>query len=135
MHPLTLQHMWPRNIDRNLSNELRNQNDFTAPRVNSTFFTKFPLFTFPKAWNQAGTATYYFNFTTFKIFLSEELFNNNYSENFVPTTLPPPLTPNATPTHLKTRSTHFISIYYLTNPINKYFFLPNIPSPPSPPPP
>ena len=91
MHPPSLQHMWPRNIDRNLSNELRNQNDFTAPRVNSTFFYQISPIHFPQSLESSRNCYYYSNFTTFKIFLREELFNNNYSENFVPTTLPPPL--------------------------------------------
>ena len=55
------------------------------PRANYNFFTKFPLFTFPKAWNNAGIVTHYSNFTTFKIALTEELLNNNNNtENLTP---------------------------------------------------
>ena len=69
------------------------------PRANYNFFTKFPLFTFPKAWNNAGIVTHYSNFPTFKIALTEELLNNNNNtENLTPTVLPPslPLLPQLT---------------------------------------
>ena len=90
--PPTFQLLWQKNTARNLNNELRNQNDFTMPRANSNFFTKFPLFTFPKEWNNAGIVTHYSNLTTFKIALTEELLNNNNNtENLTPTVLPPSL--------------------------------------------
>ena len=90
--PPTFQLLWQKNTARNLNNELRNQNDFTMPRANSNFFTKFLLFTFPKEWNNAGIVTHYSNLTTIKIALTEELLNNNNNtENLTPTVLPPSL--------------------------------------------
>jgi len=65
--PPSLLHSWPKNTVRNIDHDLRNQNDYIVPRANLTFFTKFPLYTFPLAWNSAGIFSFYNNTTTFKI--------------------------------------------------------------------
>ena len=55
--PPTLKHMCLTNSERTLSHHLRNQDEYTIPRANYTFFTRFPLYTLPKAWNTAGVDT------------------------------------------------------------------------------
>ena len=40
--PPTFQHHWQKNTARNLNNALRNQNDFTMPRANYSFFYQIP---------------------------------------------------------------------------------------------
>ena len=57
------------------------------------FFTRFPLYTLPKIWNNAGLITLYKNPTTFKIVLNEELQSGDET-NRTHLPLPPPLPPN-----------------------------------------
>ena len=77
--PPTLKYMCQKNSARAISHNLRNQDDYTIPRANYTFFTRFPLFTLPTAWNSAGIVTFYNNTTTFKIALLNELHESNES--------------------------------------------------------
>ena len=57
--PPTLKYMCQKNSSRAISHNLRNQDDYTIPRANYTFFTRFPLYTLPIAWNSAGIVTFY----------------------------------------------------------------------------
>ena len=109
--PSTLQLSWPRNSERDIDHNLRNSNDYTIPRANLTFFTRFPLYTFPLAWNSAGFFTSYQNQTTFKIALSNELYGitvNNIlplpNQPLPPLPLPHPLSPPPPPTQPVTPS-------------------------------
>ena len=74
--------MWPKNSERDTQHNLRNTGDFTVPRANLSFFTKFPLYSFPKAWNSSGLLTYYQNPITFKIALLNELHGVNDNNIF-----------------------------------------------------
>ena len=65
--PRTLQHMCTSNSERSISQNLRNRNEYFVHRSNFSFFNRFPLYTLPQTWNNAGIVTFYNNTTTFKI--------------------------------------------------------------------
>jgi hypothetical protein len=67
--------VWPKNTNRELSQQLRNNNDFTVPAVHRENFKRFPLYSFPNTWNSLGPVKFQANRTTFKISLTDELFN------------------------------------------------------------
>ena len=62
-----------RNNDRNLEYELRNTDEYVVPSARIEFFKRFPLYTFPIAWNTLGDLTFQSNRTTFQIALKEFL--------------------------------------------------------------
>ena len=62
-----------RNNDRNLEYELRNNDEYVVPSARIEFFKRFPLYTFPIAWNTLGDLTFQSNRTTFQIALKEFL--------------------------------------------------------------
>jgi hypothetical protein len=65
---------WPKNANRALTHNLRNSNDFIIPAANRESFKRFPLYSFPTAWNSLGPVKFQQNRTTFKIALTDELF-------------------------------------------------------------
>ena len=71
--PSSFANNWIKNSDRNVPHHLRNSDDYYVPPAKLAFFTRFPLYTLPKIWNNAGLITLYKNPTTFKIVLNEEL--------------------------------------------------------------
>ena len=71
----TFANSWKKNTERNIEHSLRNENAFTVPKVNLSFFKRFPLYTFPNTWNEAGDLKFYQNPTTFKIQLRYTLHN------------------------------------------------------------
>ena len=75
--PSSFANIWIKNSDRNVPHHLRNSDDFYVPPANLTFFTRFPLYTLPKTWNNAGLITLYNNPTTFKIAVNEELLSGD----------------------------------------------------------
>ena len=72
--PISFSNTWPRNNARQLSQNLRNDNDFTLPNPRIEQFKKFPLYALPQEWNNAAELTFYYNRTTFKHALREQLF-------------------------------------------------------------
>ena len=91
--PRTLQHMCTSNSERSISQNLRNRNEYFVPRSNFSFFNRFPLYTLPQTWNNAGIVTFYNNTTTFKIALLNELLENPESTSLnQPLPLPLPHT-------------------------------------------
>ena len=84
--------IWMKNSERNTQHELRNANEYQIPLAKLSFFTRFPLYTLPKTWNNAGIVTCYSNPTTFKIALNEELLLGN-EINRIQIPLPPPSPP------------------------------------------
>jgi hypothetical protein len=68
--------VWPKNTTRALSQKLRNSNDFIIPPVHRESFKKFPAYTFPNTWNSLGPVKFQLKRTTFKISLTDELFNS-----------------------------------------------------------
>ena len=65
--PPALLNLWPRNADINPHYQLRNNEEYSIPRVNYTFFTNSPAYSLPHLWNSHPTITPHRNFTTFKI--------------------------------------------------------------------
>ena len=72
--PISFQHTWQRNNERQISQNLRNENEFTLPIPRIEQFKKFPLYSLPLEWNHAGELVFYENRTTFKLALREKLF-------------------------------------------------------------
>ena len=87
-----------KNSERNTQHELRNANEYQIPLAKLSFFTRFPLYTLPKTWNNAGIVTCYSNPTTFKIALNEELLQGN-EINRIQIPLPQPPSPPHLPNH------------------------------------
>jgi hypothetical protein len=67
---------WPKNATRSLNQQLRNNNDFIIPTVHREIFKRFPLYSFPSTWNSLGPVKFQQNRITFRISLTEELFNS-----------------------------------------------------------
>ena len=87
-----------KNSERNTQHELRNANEYQIPLAKLSVFTRFPLYTLPKTWNNAGIVTCYSNPTTFKIALNEELLQGN-EINRIQIPLPQPPSPPHLPNH------------------------------------
>ncbi len=70
----TFVNVWKTNLDRNNIQNLRNADnlDTVAPKFEG--FKRFPLYDFPRAWNEVGDMKLQHNATTFKIWLKNELF-------------------------------------------------------------
>ena len=93
--PGTLHNLWPKNTDRNIKIQLRNLNDYTLPKVNYSFFTRFPPYSFPLIWNTyEGTSKLQTSRFTFITYLKNEFLNDH-----IPPTVPhPPTLPSSEPT-------------------------------------
>ena len=64
---------FPTNQLRNIDHNLCNQHEFIIPGCRIEWFKKFPLYTFPLAWNNLGDLGFQFNRTTFHFALKEYL--------------------------------------------------------------
>ena len=71
--PNSFKNMFIKNNDRDVAYELRNVGAYV---LRIELFKKFPIYTFPTAWNNAGTLAYYDNKITFQKALCEELFES-----------------------------------------------------------
>ena len=71
--PPSFTSIYPTNQLRNIDHILHNQNKFIVPGVRIEWFKKFPLYTFPQAWNNLGDLGFQFNRTTFHFALKEYL--------------------------------------------------------------
>ena len=71
--PISFQNVWQKNSDRQISQNLRNENEFTLPIFRIEQFKKFPLYSLPQEWNAAEELVYYQNRVTFKHALREKL--------------------------------------------------------------
>jgi len=71
--PPSFDGVWPLNANRNIEHELRNTNDFTVAPPRFEGFKKFPLYSFSKAWNEAGDLRLYNNKFTFRVALRDKL--------------------------------------------------------------
>jgi len=71
--PMSFQNVWQKNSDRQISQNLRNENEFTLPIPRIEQFKKFPLYSLPQEWNAAEELVYYQNRVTFKHALREKL--------------------------------------------------------------
>ena len=61
------------NATRDIDYDLRNAGAYAVPAVRIELFKRFPLYTFPTAWNAIGDLQFYSNRTTFIISLKENL--------------------------------------------------------------
>ena len=64
-----------KNNNREIVYELRNAEAYKVPAARIELFKKFPIYSFPVAWNQVGILGYYNNRITFEIALKEHLFS------------------------------------------------------------
>ena len=60
---------------RNIFQKIRNADAYTVPAAGIELFKKFPLFTFPIAWNSVGILAYFNNPILFQRALKEEIFS------------------------------------------------------------
>jgi len=72
---------WTRNINRETEHNLRNNDDFTVPAPHYENFKKYPLYSFPYAWNNLGDVKFQRNKVTFQIALTDQLFDQLISNN------------------------------------------------------
>ena len=71
----SFENVWPKNNARNINHELRNANEFYLPPIHKEIFRKSPLYSLPHTWNTLGPVKFHTNRTTFKIALTDELFD------------------------------------------------------------
>ena len=74
--PKSFSNVFACNNDRNIEYELRNNDEYTLPDVRIEYFKRFPLYSFPQAWNTLGDLIFQSNRTTFQIALKDFLLNN-----------------------------------------------------------
>ena len=74
--PKSFSNVFACNNDRNIEYELRNNDEYTLPAVRIEYFKRFPLYSFPQAWNTLGDLIFQSNRTTFQIALKDFLLNN-----------------------------------------------------------
>ena len=96
--PVSFNNFWQTNTSRNTQHNLRNTHDYTIPRANYSFFTRFPAHSFPTLWNSAGPSKYHENKITFQKSLKDELIGINYIAAPPHPPPSPPLPPTPTPT-------------------------------------
>ena len=63
-----------KNNIRDIVYELRNGDAYQVPAARIELFKKFPIYSFPLAWNEVGILGYYNNKITFELALKEHLF-------------------------------------------------------------
>ena len=66
-----------KNNNRDIVYELRNGDAYQVPAARIELFKKFPIYSFPLAWNEVGNGIlgYYKNKVTFGLALKEHLFS------------------------------------------------------------
>ena len=64
--PASFKHVFVKNNTRDVTYELRNAGAYVVPAARIEFFKKFPIYTFPTAWNNAGNLVFYNNKITFQ---------------------------------------------------------------------
>ena len=71
--PHSFNDIFPTNHARNIDHNLRNQNEYKIPGCRLEWFKKFPLYTFPPAWNNLGDLGFQYNRTNFHFALKDHL--------------------------------------------------------------
>jgi hypothetical protein len=74
--PLSFAETWVTNRQRNPLNNLRNADLYYQPQPNFELFRRFPLYTFPLAWNAADDNKYNPNRFTFVRSQKDRMFEN-----------------------------------------------------------
>ena len=73
--PKSFSDIFIKNNTREIVYELRNSDAYKVPAAQIELFKKFPIYSFPVAWNEVGILGYYNNKITFEIALKEHLFS------------------------------------------------------------
>ena len=71
--PVSFENIWTKITERNLNQDLRNENDFILPFPRIELFKKLPTYSLPHNWNQLKDIRYQPNRFTFKTTLSNDL--------------------------------------------------------------
>ena len=79
--PPSFTNTWIKNNTREQLYELRNVDNYMLPKPRFEGFKKFPLYTFPKTWNESSDLRLYGNTTTFKIVLRNQLLEQLTSDD------------------------------------------------------
>jgi len=105
--PSVFRNLWPLNADRELTQNLRSNNEYQIPRPFLEFFKRISMYTLPQTWKMAGFFKHYRNEKTFKTALKDYLLDENCPDvpfltddlnNGIPPPPPPhPLPPKSTP--------------------------------------
>ena len=74
--PKSFENVFVHNNERDIDYNLRNNDEFALPAVRIEFFKRFPLYTFPHAWNSLGDITFQSNRVTFQIALKNHLLDS-----------------------------------------------------------
>jgi len=72
--PKSFFNTWTKNNERNLNQNLRNDDLFMIPNPRIEFFKKLPIYSLPLEWNNSGDLKFYGNTITFKHALREAMF-------------------------------------------------------------
>ncbi len=96
--PPSLHNLWPLNIENNPAYNLRNNNDYKIPKINYSFYSRSPAYSFTQLWNSSNTLTPHRNSTTFKIAVKNKLLYPDHTPPPPPPSPPPP-PPNPPPTY------------------------------------
>ncbi len=84
--PKTFLESFPKN-EANPNYNLRTRSMYKMPNVRIELFKKFPYYTFPLSWNEAGDVTFQNNKITFQISLKKLLLNDLFDDQrlyFIP---------------------------------------------------
>ena len=73
--PKSFSEIFVKNNEREIIYELRNGDAYQVPAARIELFKKFPIYSFPLAWNEVGILGYYSNKITFELALKEHLFS------------------------------------------------------------
>ena len=77
--PSSFLDVWKKNREKNLTQQLWNQDDFYLPPVKTEAFKRIPIYSFAKEWNELGDLKFQRNQTTFLIELKSKLWENTTS--------------------------------------------------------
>ena len=75
--PSSFENNWSKISERNLSQDLRNQNDFVLPFPRIELVKRLPIYALPHNWNSLNDVRYQPNRYTFKMSLSSDLINED----------------------------------------------------------
>ena len=70
----------PKNENRDLNVQLRNDAQFQVIAPNTEWFKRFPLYSLPTEWNNCGFLQFYDNPVTFHHALKNKLFDDIFQE-------------------------------------------------------
>ena len=89
--PKTFHNIWPKNENRDLNYSLRNNDQYSLPKLNFESLRNIPFFSFPAEWNALNEIRFQSNKITFQINLKNNLIAELVPQ--IPYPPPPPLPP------------------------------------------